>query len=139
MPEGRSAPWKFFPKPGVALSVTFGKPISPSSIKAAFTSAIHGRNGFANDDLATEHELSLGVSEEERRSLVVSEDGWLGDELKAYMASPSVESVKNGNGVPTEDALVKRETARIRSAITAVLHREVEALGRSVLSSQKQV
>lgn len=138
MPEGRPIPWKFFPKPGVALSVTFGKPICPSSIKAAFASAVHGRNGFAHKRLATEQELALGVSEQERRSLVVSEEGWLGDDLKTYMSTLPAESVKNGDAEPAEAALVKRETARIRSAITALLHREVEALGRRVMNSERR-
>ncbi|EKM51113.1 uncharacterized protein PHACADRAFT_151674 [Phanerochaete carnosa HHB-10118-sp] len=33
MPEGRSWPWKLFPKRGVALSVTFGEPILADKIR----------------------------------------------------------------------------------------------------------
>ncbi|KAG6877845.1 hypothetical protein C0993_003218 [Termitomyces sp. T159_Od127] len=32
MPEGRVAPWKFLPRYGAQLSVTFGNPVSPSEI-----------------------------------------------------------------------------------------------------------
>lgn len=34
MPEGRRAPWKFLPRPGARLSVTFGAPLSPAAVHA---------------------------------------------------------------------------------------------------------
>ncbi|TFY69955.1 hypothetical protein EVG20_g2925 [Dentipellis fragilis] len=43
MPEGRKAPWKFIPRVGTQLSVTFGEPIPPEDIKAALEPGIrHG-------------------------------------------------------------------------------------------------
>lgn len=33
MPEGRKFPYKFFPRPGAELSVTFGQPLSADSIR----------------------------------------------------------------------------------------------------------
>jgi len=34
MPEGRRAPWKFFPRPGARLSVTFGAPLPAAAVRA---------------------------------------------------------------------------------------------------------
>jgi monolysocardiolipin acyltransferase len=39
MPEGRRAPWKFFPRQGARLSVTFGAPLSPAVVRATMASA----------------------------------------------------------------------------------------------------
>lgn len=39
MPEGRRAPWKFLPRPGARLSVTFGAPLSPAVVRATMASA----------------------------------------------------------------------------------------------------
>jgi len=35
MPEGREFPYKYFPRPGVQLSVTFGDPLPPRDIEKA--------------------------------------------------------------------------------------------------------
>lgn len=127
MPEGRSWPWKFFPRRGVALSVTFGKPICDDSIKTALTSKTPSVK-IHSQQFATEKEQSLGAvpekTQNELRSLEVSEQGWMGDAV-AY-------KVKEDD-VPEKADELARETARIRSAVTAVLHREVEGLGRHVL------
>jgi len=34
MPEGRRAPWKYLPRPGARLSVTFGAPLARASVRA---------------------------------------------------------------------------------------------------------
>jgi len=34
MPEGRRAPWKYLPRPGARLSVTFGAPLAPAAVRA---------------------------------------------------------------------------------------------------------
>ena len=34
MPEGHSAPWRFFPCPGASLSVTFGAPLLKASVRS---------------------------------------------------------------------------------------------------------
>lgn len=111
MPEGRPFPSKFFPRRGVALSVTFGSPIPQSSIKTALNSR---RISSTN----REHEDTLALTDEreihERHSGIRAAEGWLGGSV-----------VRAGD----RD---REEEARIRSAVTAVLHREVEALGRRV-------
>lgn len=35
MPEGRRFPYKYFPRPGAHLTITFGVPISPDKIRKA--------------------------------------------------------------------------------------------------------
>jgi hypothetical protein len=35
MPEGRHAPWKYLPRPGARLSVTFGTPVPPTAVRGA--------------------------------------------------------------------------------------------------------
>lgn len=40
MPEGRRAPWKFLPRQGARLSVTFGAPLSPAVVHATMASAL---------------------------------------------------------------------------------------------------
>ena len=35
MPEGRRAPWKYLPRPGAHLSVTFGAPLPHATVRAA--------------------------------------------------------------------------------------------------------
>ncbi|KAH9051590.1 acyltransferase-domain-containing protein [Lactarius deliciosus] len=79
MPEGRHAPWKYLPRPGARLSVTFGAPVSPA--------AVHG---------------PLGT---ETRSDVVPGEAAEGHEAR------------------------RRE---VRIALTEVVQRAVEVLGRQV-------
>ena len=33
MPEGRHAPWKYLPRPGARLCVTFGTPVPPAAVR----------------------------------------------------------------------------------------------------------
>ena len=37
MPEGRRAPWKFLPRAGASLSVTFGEPLPAGVVSAALS------------------------------------------------------------------------------------------------------
>ncbi|KAF7789140.1 hypothetical protein EIP86_000077 [Pleurotus ostreatoroseus] len=136
MPEGRSWPWKYLPRRQVALSVTFGKPIRDESIKAALSGIGPLAANPCTDDskhgLATQHEQSLGVgpgTQNEVRSLDASEHGWMGDVVARQVKV---------DAVPEQANELARETARIRSAVTAVLHREVEALGRHVLGLDRK-
>lgn len=39
MPEGRRVPWKFLPRQGARLSVTFGAPLLPTVVRATMASA----------------------------------------------------------------------------------------------------
>lgn len=161
MPEGRAFPHKYLPRRGVELGITFGAPISVDALKAAIIPAARGKRTYAHDGLANAHELTLGEPMQEITSLATARGGWMGDtlakldfdatfekwtdlhvkaalsriaaiggdlrqagELPPYMA-PKADEVA---------ATLARETARIRSAVTAVLHHEVEALARRVLA-----
>ncbi|KAI0084577.1 acyltransferase-domain-containing protein [Irpex rosettiformis] len=117
MPEGRSFPFKYFPRRGVALSVTFGEPVREADIKAALESTVSDREF---EDVLP---LTSKRTADEVRSGTRSVEGWLGD-------SPATSLAKTG-----DQEHRAHETARIRSAVTAVLHGEVEALGRRVLKS----
>lgn len=127
MPEGRTAPWKFFPRPGAALSITFGKPVDNTAVREMLGLAV------STGDMP---ELPQGTSggrtdpvrpREEEASARVSESGWWGN---AASPRPKV-GVQSAPEWQTAE-----EIARIRSAVTALLQREVEKLGREVVGER---
>ncbi|TFY79084.1 hypothetical protein EWM64_g4934 [Hericium alpestre] len=98
MPEGRKTPWKYLPHLGTHLSVTFGEPIPPHTIRAAL----------------------------QRESIP---DSHPAEKVQSWVS-------KTGT-VPTlsaqvRDAQAEEESRRIRSMVTDVIQREVEALGTRV-------
>lgn len=115
MPEGRPTPYKYFPRRKVDLSVTFGEPVLEADVKAALKVRI-----FRN-----ENEDPLPVTdrriEDERNSGQLTRSGWLGESRTSSCSS---------EGKLEQQA---HEIARVRSAVTAVIQRDVEALGRRVL------
>ena len=126
MPEGRSAPFKFLPKPGADLSVTFGKPVPAQEIRDTLASLVK-----ENRIPEAPQSASGGLADpsrplEELGSAKVVGRGWLSEstlgETSKYMISPN-DSV---------------EIARVRSAVTAIVQREVEALGREVVGVQSR-
>ncbi|KAF9057457.1 hypothetical protein BJ165DRAFT_1333965, partial [Panaeolus papilionaceus] len=105
MPEGRAFPYKYLPRTGVNLSVTFGQPVDPEILKRALLipqdpepSAIHNMG----------LERTLGGSNAQEHL-----QGW----SKAL------------DPLDKEGAL---RTSLIRQRLTAIVHDEVEKLGRSV-------
>ncbi|CDO68529.1 hypothetical protein BN946_scf184998.g26 [Trametes cinnabarina] len=128
MPEGRPFPYKYFPKPGAALSITFGDPVPTKTIQDALGSLVHGgrlpeASRSANSALA---EPSRPQAEE--RSGAVAGQGWLREPV-----SHAVEVLRRDTGVKGLDPDLAREITRVRSAVTAVIQEEVEALGRRVV------
>ena len=106
MPEGRRFPYKFFPRLGVSLGVTFGDPIPLDVIKAGLLPLhLDGPKVHSADSVADE------IRDVEERS-------W----------SP------NMNGTNCAEN-VDLERDRIRSNVTALVQRAVEALGREVSGS----
>lgn len=103
MPEGRRFPFKFLPRRGVDLSITFGAPIQHDEIKSALTSSQISK-------LSPDHTIFSDAVEHE--SSVKTEQGWLG-----------------GTHVDARSSL---EVERIRSLVTAIVQRRVEALGKEV-------
>ncbi|KAI0357101.1 acyltransferase-domain-containing protein [Trametes cingulata] len=129
MPEGRPFPYNFIPKPGADLSVTFGEPVPAKDIQDALASLVRDKrlpeapwsqNGGVTDP---------SRPREEARSAAVAEQGWLGGPV-----SHAVEEKVRQRGIA--DPKTAQEIARVRSAVTAVIQREVEALGRRVLGKE---
>ncbi|EPQ53267.1 acyltransferase-domain-containing protein [Gloeophyllum trabeum ATCC 11539] len=107
MPEGRSIPYKFLPRPGVALSVTFGKPISAEKIRSALASIDRDP---ARVQVTPSSEVKHG-------------GGWMGEAISRTVYT---ERYREREGKLWE------EMARVRSEVTEIVRQEVEALGRSV-------
>lgn len=105
MPEGRAFPWKYLPRIGARLNIAIGQPISATRIREA----LDVQSIIESDDVSphTDHQERL--------------TGWLGSE-----AAERLEAVK---GVHIRNP---RYSRIIRERVTTLIHREVEALGRSV-------
>ncbi|THH26459.1 hypothetical protein EUX98_g7727 [Antrodiella citrinella] len=122
MPEGRSFPFKYFPKRGVALGITFGEPIRNADIKHALQLAV--ASPPSNQALSSEH--TVFDDSIEQQSGVVTEQGWMGDGPASVVRSDDL----HHNAIEVE---------RIRSTVTAVIQREVEKLGKHVSESVEKL
>jgi len=94
MPEGRPFPYKYLPRIGAHLSITFGDPVPTHEL----LDAISQRD--SDVDLA-----SKGLT------------GWMGD-------------VEQGPATPHEQD--SPYNVLVRQKLTAIIHRDVQALGRSI-------
>ncbi|KAL1942234.1 hypothetical protein VTO73DRAFT_6298 [Trametes versicolor] len=130
MPEGRSFPYKFLPKPGAELSVTFGEPVPVQDLQEALDKLVREKQ-LPEAPKSTHGGLSdLSRPREEGLSGAVAEQGWL-----AQPVSHAMEGMAEHREIG--DPVLAEEIARVRSAVTAVIQREVEALGRRVLGLAK--
>ena len=98
MPEGRRAPWKYLPRPGARLSVTFGAPLPHGSVGAA-----------------------LGTADTKRPGPEVDAMSVCAADLQAHRHRGEQQQ-QRGQG---------REV-KVRIAVTELVQRGVEALGRQV-------
>jgi len=119
MPEHRPYPWKFIPRLGCKLSITFGDPLSPQEVQAALRVLSH-------KDART----SPG------QSVTPIKDGDVEDGEERLFGIGHVERVREGItresiSIDLEESR-KRRTDHVRSMVTAIVQREVEALGRRV-------
>ncbi|PPQ92361.1 hypothetical protein CVT25_008711 [Psilocybe cyanescens] len=105
MPEGRPFPNKYLPRIGARMSVTFGQPISADKLRESLVVSPN------NSDVVSS---ATGRFEQLK--------GWLGDAVKAQYAATS----------RSQQELL---ASLVRQKITALIHREVENLGRSVSAS----
>ena len=121
MPEGRPFPYKFLPRPGADLTITFGEPVPPEDIQNALSSLVAERRMPDAPDSTSGGLDDPARPTLERQSGAVAEYGWL---------SAPVSHALHGEMKSAETAV---EVARVRSAVTAVIQRDVEALGRRVL------
>jgi len=106
MPEGRAFPYKYFPRPGAELTVTFGNPIPPNAI----------RQGLQGWDSGLD---SRFVEQDE------DPKGWLADEVQRR-------SERRHRVAPEGTARAAEELSKVRARVTAIIHDAVENLGRSV-------
>ncbi|KAF9452156.1 acyltransferase-domain-containing protein [Macrolepiota fuliginosa MF-IS2] len=106
MPEGRAFPYKYFPRPGAELTVTFGNPISTKTI----------RQGLQGWDSGL---VSGSVDKDE------DPKGWLVDEVQRR-------SERRHREAPEGTARAAEELSKVRARVTAIIHDAVENLGRSV-------
>ena len=102
MPEGRPFPYKYFPRVPAKLSVTFGQPVQTDELRQALEN--------------TERRQSLDPTVTENRSERLV--GWLGEEAKR----------RYPNDVEFDEVY----DSLIRQKVTAIIQRDVEALGRLV-------
>lgn len=117
MPEGRAFPYKYLPRPGAELSVTFGSPVPADSIRQALLQRGHLLSSTPDSGLVDQE----GTQEPK---------GWLGQEVKRSWESRLgiVEQVQN----LSFRMATAEELPRIRSRVTSIIHDAVEDLGRSV-------
>jgi len=108
MPEHRAFPWKYIPRLGVKLSITFGDPLSPENIQAVLRTLSHEDcHRHAN---AQHLNTDKGACEG-------------GDPVGRVR-----ERMMHGMG----NAFRGREIDRVRSMVTAVVQQRVESLGKRV-------
>ncbi|KZT67509.1 acyltransferase-domain-containing protein [Daedalea quercina L-15889] len=129
MPEGRSAPWKFLPRPGAVLSITFGKPVDNTAVHETLSLAIS--KGDIPEIMQSTHggRADPARPRQEEASGRVSESGWLG-------SAASHRSQIEAHGASMPEWRTAEEIARIRSAVTALLQSKVEELGREVVGKR---
>ena len=116
MPEGRSFPWNYIPKLGCKLSITFGEPLLPEEIKAA---------------------LRI-VGQEES----IPRNNWHSPATRLSHTNPAIDNVCGADRIERVSEGAKESTScereekmkieHVRSMVTAVIQRGVEALGRRV-------
>lgn len=113
MPEHRSSPYKYFPRLGIQLGVAFGDPISVEEIAAALSAHSH-----------VSLVMQGGVESK------------LSDELHPGDCVGRTAVQAGERFAPGWDAMErKRQMDVMRSDLTAIIQRAVEALGRQVSGS----
>jgi len=70
MPEGRRAPWRFFPRRGVSLSVTFGAPLPEASVRTTLGMGSGVRDSWRDDGSDEGYVKGGAVAEVEMRIAV---------------------------------------------------------------------
>jgi len=115
MPDHRPFPHKYIPKLGIKLGVAFGEPIPVQDIAAAL--------GALYQDSTASHP----------RVARVKEGGVLGDDLHpGGWVGRTVGRAGEQLTSECDVAKRKRQMDLVRSDVTAVIQRAVEALGRQV-------
>ncbi|CCM00200.1 uncharacterized protein FIBRA_02228 [Fibroporia radiculosa] len=129
MPERRQAPWKFFPRPRAALTITFGEPISIDELRERLEGIVRERKEPAAPKTTRGGMIAPERPRDERTSALTAASRWLGG---------AVAPEKNGQSGQCNPALYTvDQVASIRSAVTALVQEKVEELGREVTKRQR--
>jgi len=102
MPEGRPFPWKFIPRFGCKLSITFGDPLSPQDIQAALR--VLSLEDFHLDKV-------FGIDRAERMR-----EG----------------RTRESTSTSVEEESIKRDVDHVRSMVADIVQRGVETVGRQI-------
>jgi monolysocardiolipin acyltransferase len=122
MPEHRSFPYKYLPKMGIQLGVTFGHPIPPDEIMVALHALRRVKCSSSPSGVA---ENSLRHSGPPSRSELCNDL-----RVRGWMESAIVQA--GGDFLEREGAGQCAQMDKIRSEVTAIIQRAVEDLGRKV-------
>lgn len=126
MPDGRTFPYKYFPKMGIKLGVAFDDPIPAERITTALGVLRRDRGASPHTNLAGGHGHDM------RRSGPLSRPG-LGDELSlGGWVGDAAAHAGEDLAADFEAAARKRQMDEVRSEVTAIIQRAVEDLGRKV-------
>ncbi|KAG5644948.1 hypothetical protein DXG03_007413 [Asterophora parasitica] len=102
MPEGRAFPYKYLPRPGAKLSVTFGAPLPAEQIQAALGSFRNGTTPPVDPSSPINAQKPTG---------------WIKDQIAQKLHPPSIG---------------EQDLLKVRAAVTSFIHDGVQSLGRSV-------
>ncbi|KAF9224305.1 hypothetical protein BS17DRAFT_779613 [Gyrodon lividus] len=123
MPEHRPFPYKYFPKMGINLGVTFGDPIPPERIMAALC-VLQRRRGSS---------LPVEIAKNGTRNCEPLSRPGLGDDLRlGGWVGDAAAGAREDLVVEPQAAARRRQMDQVRSEVTAIIQRAVEDLGRKV-------
>jgi monolysocardiolipin acyltransferase len=125
MPEHRPFPWKYIPRLGVKLSITFGDPLSPEDIRTVLRTLSHENcHRHASVSPAQHSNIDKGACEGGP-----GEDRLFGiDRIERVRERMTRECISMDLG----NASRRREIDRVRSMVTAVIQQGVENVGKRV-------
>jgi monolysocardiolipin acyltransferase len=111
MPEGRRFPYNFLPRLGVNISITFGDPLPLEDIKTTLGTIVAKQ--IYNDQTSSPDVMATRCRKE-----IDENTGWVA-------CNKMAEQVTRGQ-------TIDKDASRVRSEVTAIVQRAVEALGRKV-------
>lgn len=144
MPEGRPFPFKYFPKPGAKLGITFGKPIDPMLIQITLKRKLEARLGKNEPAKAANMLLASRITPVDAGILARSPYPHL---IAMRAASPATTQRLISTTTQAQDSKSqpqpthqcspseeeRLETIAVRTKVTAIIHDAVETLGKEVL------
>ncbi|EMD35914.1 hypothetical protein CERSUDRAFT_115825 [Gelatoporia subvermispora B] len=131
MPEGRPFPWKYLPRSGATLSVSFGPPVRTEELEEILHSDIQkSRDAASHATLGAADTKPLDVHDEVS-SMQTTKARWMGGTVNA-----AVGTLGQDDDQQREEA---SRMAQVRSALTAVVQQYVVELGLEVTQGRHSV